>query len=273
MRDTLSGQTPINVRATTCGATMSLLVPERVRLLCCALAAVLAVTAFTACTKREQRYITSWLKVDIRRPVTGTSGVIVLGSRNEVFHANIAGRWKRLGVGHTSSYMILGEEQAVLLELNDGNGLQLVTQQAAPRPIRKWFAEGGEGVSVPPGIVAIDVFKCAVRAEPSGCRDVRIDRYNVDGTAMASFQTALPQTYSDCQQTAIKGYDSAGIPYVISQCSQNSTQAKCILTAARPDGPFLYAVAPDRRWSECSEFPGAGVSLTDLQHFVVFDRE
>lgn len=252
---------------------MCLRVPVRMLRRRIALAAVLVVIAGTACTKREQRHITSWLRVDIRRPVTGTSGVIVLGSRNEVFHANIAGRWKRLGVGHTSSYMVLGEEHAVLLELNDGKGLQLVTNHAAPRPIRQWFAEGGEDVSVPRGIVAIDVFRCVVRAKPAGCRDVRIDRYGVDGTAMASFQTSLPQTYSDCQQTAIKGYDGAGTPYVISQCSQNSTQAKCILTAARPDGPFLYPVSPDRPWSECSEFPGAGVSLTDRQHFVVLDRD
>lgn len=235
--------------------------------------ALLAVLAFAACTKREQRDITPWLRVDIRRPVTGTSGVIVLGSRSEMFHANIGGRWRRLGVGHTSSYMVLGEEQAVLLELNDGKGLQLLTRNAPPRPIREWFAAGGEGVTVPPGGAAIDVFKCVVRADPAGCREVRIERYGIDGASLSSFSMALAESHSDCQLLTIKGYDSAAIPYVIAQCSQQSAQAKCVLTAARPDGPFVYAVAPDRPWRDCSEFPGAGVSLAAPATFVVLDRD
>ena len=40
-----------------------------------------ALLLLCACTKHDEREITPYLKVDIKRPITGTSGVIVAGSR------------------------------------------------------------------------------------------------------------------------------------------------------------------------------------------------
>ncbi len=95
----------------------------------------IALVAMSGCTKHEEREITPWLKVDIRRPVTGTSGVVSIGSREERFDIEIGGRWRKLGIGHGSTYMVLGEGKAALVELHDGSGLQLVRADAPPRQV------------------------------------------------------------------------------------------------------------------------------------------
>ncbi len=232
---------------------------------------MLAVIVLVACTKHEERYVTPWLKVDIGRPVTGNSGVIVVGSRKEVFHGKVGDRWVRLGTGHASSYMTLADDQAVLIDLNDRKGLQLVREDAAasPRPVREAFGRGGD-VTVPPGGEVIDVFDCRIRATV-GCREAQIYRYDVAGTLLASLPVALSETYSDCQLTGIKGYDKERIPYVLAHCGIRSLEAKCVVVAPRKDGLFVYAVGADQPWIECSEFSRAGVSLREPERFVVVD--
>lgn len=244
--------------------------PMRLRLRARAAVAMLALIVCGACTKHEERDVTPWLKVDVKRPSTGTSGMIVLGSSEEVFHAKVGDRWVRLGTGHASSYMTLADDRAVLIDLNDRKGLQLVREDAAasPRPVREAFGRGGD-VTVPPGGDVIDIFDCRVPATPAGCREAQIYRYEVSGTLLASLPAALPEAYSDCQQLGIKGYDKERIPYVYAQCESRSLQAKCVLVAPRKDGLFVYAVGVEQPWIECSEFSRSGVSLTEPQHFVV----
>jgi hypothetical protein len=231
-------------------------------------AAAMLVIVLGGCTRHEERYLTPWLKVDISRPVTGTSGVVVLGSREEVFDAKVGGRWVRLGVGHGSSYMVLADDQAVLIDLHNGKGLQLVRGDASPRLVPQAFGRNGN-VAVTPDREAIDVFECRIHATPAGCREVEIYRYDVAGTLLASFPVALPEAYSDCQQLRIAGYDQQRIPYVFAQCRMDSVQAKCVVVAPRKDALFVYAVGADQPWIECSEFSRAGVSLTEPQNFMV----
>ena len=230
--------------------------------------AVLALLLLGGCTKHEELLLTPWLKVDIARPVTGTNGVIVLGSREQTFYVRVGDRWVRLGTGPASSYMLLADDQAALVELNDGKGLQLVRGDAAPRSVPSAFGRNGD-VSVLPGGEAIDVFECRVAATPAGCREVQIDRYDLAGTPIATFPVVLPEAYSDCQQVRINGYDRARIPYVFAQCGANSEQTKCVLAAPRRETLFVYAVGKDQPWSECSAFTKAGVSLVEPQKFTV----
>ena len=229
--------------------------------------AMLGVIVLGGCTRHEERYVTRWLKVDIGRPVTGNSGVIVLGSSEEVFHAKIGNRWVRLGTGHAASYMTLADDQAVLIDLHDGKGLQLVREDAAPRRVAEAFGHGDQ-VTVPPDREVIDVFDCRIRATV-GCREAQIYRYDVAGTLLASLPVALPEAYSDCQQLGITRYDQERIPYVFAQCGSGSLQAKCVVVAPRKDALFVYAVGTDRPWIECSEFSRAGVSLTEPAGFEV----
>jgi len=35
------------------------------------------------------------------------------------------------------------------------------------------------------------------------------------------------------------------------------------------EGLFVHAVGKDRPWKECSDFPGLGVSLTEMERFEV----
>ncbi len=174
--------------------------------------------------------MTPWLRVDIRRPVTGTSGVIVFGSREEVFYAKVHGRWVRLGVGHASNLLSLAGDQAMLIDLHDGKGLQLVREDAAPQRVPDAFGHRGE-VTVPPEKEAIDVFDCSIPATPAGCREAQIFRHDLAGTSLASFPVALPVAYSDCQPMRIIGYDKERIPYVFAQCRMDSTQAKSAIVA------------------------------------------
>ena len=228
-----------------------------------ALAAILGIVFVIGCTKHDVRELTPWLKVDIRRPATGTSGVIVVGSREEVFQTKVRGRWVSLGTGHASTYMILAEGRAALVDLHDRKGLQLVSEDAEPRRV------AGD-VTVPPGSEVIDVFTCRVPAERSGCREAAIERSDVTGKVVDSFTITLPQAYPDCALGKVQGYDSQMIPYLFAQCSFASTQPKCILAAERKGSPFLYVVEADQPWLECSEFRHAGVSLsTPLQYTVL----
>ena len=229
---------------------------------------MIGVLVLGGCTKHEERYVTPWLKVEVRRPVTGTSDVIVLGSREEVFHAKVGDRWARLGTGHASRYMILADDRAALIDLHDGKGLQLVREDGAPRRVPKEFGRNGD-VVVPPDTEAIDVFDCRVRATPAGCREAQIYRYDLAGMLLASFPVALPEKYSDCQLLSITGYDKERIPYVFAQCRMDSVQAKCVVVAPRKDALFVYAVGADQPWTECSDLSHAGVSLTEPEHFEV----
>ena len=227
-----------------------------------------AIIPVAGCTKHEERYLTPWLKVDIRRPVTGSSGLVVVGSRDELFHSRVGDRWVRLGVGHSSTYMILGEDQAALIDLHDGEGLRLIRAGDPPRRVSEAFERRGD-VSVLPGGEAIDVFECGVPAKPAGCSEVQISRYDVAGKLHSNFRVSLPEVYSDCQLMRIIGYDKERNPYVSAQCKWKSAQARCVLMAPRKDTPFVYAVGADRPATECGEFSRAGVSLTEPEHFVV----
>lgn len=218
------------------------------------------------CTKHEERYITPWLKVDIVRPVTGSSGVVVSGPSKEVFYTKRGRRWMTLGAGHASVYILMDGERAVLIDLHDGKGLQLAREGADPQPVPKIFDRTGD-VVVPPGSESIDVFGCATGA--ATCREARIDRYDAAGTFIATFRLSLPERYSDCQLLRIAGYDRDAIPYGFAQCRRDSPLAKCVIVAARKDGLFVYAVEPNRPWSECSEFSRAGVALHQPETFVV----
>lgn len=233
-----------------------------------AAAAILGLLLLGGCTKHEELLVTPWLKIDIARPVTGSSGVIVLGSREETFSLKVGNRWIRLGKGHASTYMLLADEQAALVELHDGKGLQLVSADAAPRAVPASFGRRGD-VSVLPGGEAIDVFECRVPAEPAGCREVQIDRYNLTGTLLATYSMVLPEAYSDCQLIKIAGYDSSRLPHVYAQCKMNSDQAKCVFAAPGKEGPSVYAVKTDEQWIACSASSPGGVSLTESPRFTV----
>jgi hypothetical protein len=221
-----------------------------------------------ACTKHEERHLTPWLKVDIARPRTGSSGVVVLGSTAEVFHVKSGRRWVRLGTGHSSSYMTLADEQAALVDLHDGKGLLLLRADRSPQSVSLAFGRSGD-VVVPPGRDSIDIFGCRVVAAPAGCREAQIDRFDLDGQRLASFTIALPGTYSDCQILRIDGYDNNLIPHAFAQCKVDSKQARCVILAPQDGAPFLYAVGVDQPWRECSELSRAGVSLRKPEQFEV----
>jgi hypothetical protein len=224
-------------------------------------AAILGLIVLGGCTKREERLVTQWLKIDISRPRTGSSGVVVLGSNQEMVSVKMENRWVRLGTGHATSYMVLAEDQAALIDLHDGGGVQLVSENRPPR-------RAGD-VSVPPDREAIDRFECRIPATPTGCREALIERSDVSGTVIASFTVALPDAYSDCQQLRINGYDRERIPYVFGQCRPDSAQAKCVLMAPRKDAPYVYAVGVDQPWSECSDLSHAGVTLSEPARYDV----
>ena len=117
---------------------------------------------------------------------------------------------------------------------------------------------------------SIDFYDCRVPAKPVGCRDLQIHRHDLRGNLLETFHIPLPETYPDCQLLMARGYDAAGIPYVNAQCAMNSEPAKCLLLAARKEGLFVHAVGKDRPWRHCSDFPGLGVSLRELERFEVF---
>lgn len=234
-----------------------------------AAAAGLGILTLGACAQHQERALTAWLTLDIVRPATGTSGVIVLGPTQEVFRARVGNEWRVLGSGHPCRYMVLAEEQAALVDLNDRKGVRIIRAgEQALRPLQDVFGRTGNPL-VPPGRTAIDFEDCRVPAEPAGCRDLQIHRYDARGTLRETFHIPLPETYPECQLLSVRGYDRAGIPYVNAHCKMNSEPAKCLLLAARKDGLFVHAVGKDRPWSECSDFPGLGVSLSEMERFEV----
>src|SRR6267378_1180576 len=98
-------------------------------------AMVLGILTLGGCGRHRERELTAWLKVDVVRPLTGTtSGMMTLGPNEEVFHVKVGNHWKRLGSGHPCRYMVLvdpnkeyyeaNSQPAALVDLNDGKGLQ-----------------------------------------------------------------------------------------------------------------------------------------------------
>ena len=232
-------------------------------------AALLGILTLGACANHQERQLTPWLKLDVVRPATGSSGVIVLGPIKEVFRARVGNEWVELASGHPSRYMVLAGEDAALVDFNDGKGVRIVRAgERAPRSLQEVFGRTSTP-RVPPGRTAVDFEECRVSARPAGCRDLQIDRYDVRGKALETFSIPLPDAYPECQILGVRGYDPAGIPYVNAQCAPNSEPAKCLLLAPRKEGLFVHAVGKDRSWSECSDFRGLGVSLTAPERFEV----
>ena len=108
-------------------------------------------------------------------------------------------------------------------------------------------------------------------AERAGCRDLRIQRYDLAGKRGATFDMALADAHPGCQLTSVRGYDRARIPYVDAQCAPTAPDAKCLLVAARSEGLFIHAVGNDRPWKDCSGFPGARLSLRKPEEFVALE--
>ena len=192
-------------------------------------AGALSILTLAACARHHERELTAWLKVDIVRPVTGTSGNVVVGSNEEVFHVRVGNRWRRLGSGHPCRYMVLSDpnkesyerrsQPAALVDLNDRKGVQIVREgEQALRPVRDVFGTTGELV-VPPSRTVIDFLDCGERAAPSGCRDLQIDRYDLGGTLVKTFRIPLGETYPGCQLQSIRWYDSVETPIVDARCA------------------------------------------------------
>ena len=228
------------------------------------------VLLLTGCSKHEEQSITDWLKVDVIRPVTGTSGVIVVGSRIEVYRVRNGSRWAVLGTGHSSRHMVLGEGKAVIIDLNDLKGEQIIYEgDPTLRSVRQVFGHNLQ-FFVAPGRVAIDFYECTVPAKPAGCRGVNIYRHDLAGKLLETFRVDMKEQYPECQVfDAPRGFDSAGTPYLFSQCARESERVACLLVAPRKDGLFIHAVSKDHA-SQCADFPGLGVSLRGLELFEFF---
>src|SRR5712692_9650649 len=92
------------------------------------------------CGEHQERSVTDWLRVDVVRPATGTSGVIVLGPTEEVYRVRSGSHWKVLGSGHPCRHMVLGEGEAVIIDLNDRKGDQIIYRgEHSLRPVREVF--------------------------------------------------------------------------------------------------------------------------------------
>lgn len=222
-----------------------------------AMAVLIAVLA--ACSKRETQTITSWLRVDVIRP--RADEMIRVGRRAEVFEIQSGGRWKKLGSGTFSRYLVVDEGAAVLVDLNDRNGLQLLRPNEPPRAIPASFGRAGT-VSIPyPS--AIDV---VVRENP---RRTDVYRYDLSGNQLAHFPITVPDAYSDCSaDESIAGYDMKHVPYANGSCKMGSQQAKCLMLGPHD---FVYAIRPDGEWSECGNFGKAGISLLEPMRFTVLE--
>lgn len=221
-------------------------------------AAGLLVASLAACSKHETQTISSWLRVDVARP--RADDLIRVGNKREVYEINRDGRWRRLGVGHSSAYMVLGDESAVLLQLNDGNGLQLVRPNESPRPVPASF--GRMGTVHVAGASLIDV----VASETP--REANVYRHDLSGAQIAQFRLFIPDAYSDCRVgEGLAAYGKDFIPYTSANCKMDSQQAKCLIVG--PNG-FVYAVPPEADWSECGNFGKAGISTTEPARFTVF---
>ena len=222
------------------------------------------------CAEHQERSVTDWLKVEVVRPATGTSGVIVLGASKEVYRVRTGSGWRVLGSGHPCRHMVLGEGEAVIIDLNDGKGEKIIHRgEDGLRPIREVFGRDAPSF-VGPDRVFIDFYDCTVAAKPTGCGEVTIYRHDLMGRLLKTFHVALDERYPECQILASpRGFDAAGTPYLFSQCKMESERVKCLLLAPREDGLFIYAVSKDRPWDHCSDFPGLGVSLRGLELFEV----
>ncbi len=166
-----------------------------------AAAGALAILTLGACARHQEKELTGWLKVDIVRPVTGTSGTYQVGTLEEVFYVKAGGVWERLGSGHPTRYLVLTDpnkegyetnaQPAALVDLNDGKGFQVVRAgEENLRPIQAVFGRTGE-FSVPASRTAVDFWECRERATPSGCRDLRIHRHHPGGTLVKTFELPL----------------------------------------------------------------------------------
>ena len=220
------------------------------------LAILIAVLA--ACSKRESQTITPWLRVEVLRPKA--DDMIRIGTRAEVFEIQRGGRWKKLGTGNYSRYIILAEGDAVLVDLNDRNGLQLLRPNEPARAIPASFGRMGT-VSVPfPS--AIDV---AVREDP---HRADVYRFDLSGKQVAHFEIAVPDAYTDCRiGEGVGAYDMDRVPYTTADCTSGSTQAKCLMLGPRD---FVYAVPPEGDWSDCGNFDKAGISVMEPAVFTLF---
>jgi hypothetical protein len=243
-----------------------------------AVAALLAGLTLVACARHEERELTAWLKVEITRPATGTSGVLVVGSNEEVFHARVGNRWQRLGSGHPTRYLLLNDpnkeyyekdaQAAALVDLNDGKGVQVVRAgQRELRPLADAFGSAGDP-AVPPSRTAVDLVECRERAIPAGCRDLRIRRYDPGGTLIKTFDVPLAETYPECQLLGIRWYDSREDPIISAQCGR-SESVRCLWLIPRDEGLVVRAVGADRPPRECSESPGLNVALSNVERFEV----
>ena len=246
----------------------------------CAGPVALSLLTLAACSRHEERELTAWLKVDVVRPATGTSGMIVLGSSEEVFHVKVGGRWKRLGSGHPCRYLLLNDpdkeyyeansQPAALVDLNDRQGVQVVRAgEESLRPVKAVFGNAGS-ISVPPDRNAVDFFDCG---EPAGgeCRDLRIHRHDPAGTLVKTFLVPVPEAYPGCQASSVRWYDSAATPIVLAQCARGSGGPQCLWLLPRGDGLVVRAVGSDRPPLECSDPPGLNVALSRVERFVVLD--
>lgn len=242
------------------------------------LGAVMAVLALGACARHDKRELTAWLQVEIIRPATGTSGTIVVGSNEEVFYVKAGTRWKRLGSGHPSRYLLLNDaskeyyekdsQPAALVDLNDGKGVQIVRAgEPALRPLAQAFGSAGDPM-VPPSRTAVDLVNCRERATANGCRALQIHRYDPRGTLVHTFDIPLPDMYAGCEILGIRWYDSAESPIVGAQCPRSET-AQCLWLTPRKDGLFVRAVGKDRPAAECSDSPGLDVALSNVERFEV----
>lgn len=245
-----------------------------------AVAAALSFLTLAACGRHDERELTGWLKVDIVRPAGGTSGVIVLGPREEVFRVRIGNRWKRLGSGHPSRYMVLFDQTkeihepysqpAALVDLNDRKGVQIVREgEETSRPVKEVF-RSADHFSVPHSRSVIDFSTCRERAPTGGCRDLQIDRYDLRGTLVKTFHVPLGETYPECHLLTIRWYGKLETPIVDAQCARAS-DAQCLWLMPGNEGLVVRTVAKDRPPTECSDASGLKVSLSAVERFEVLE--
>ena len=189
-----------------------------------------------ACSKHDERYITPWLRVDIVRQ--RADELIRVGSREERWDVKVDGRWQSLGGGYPTSYAILGEEAltatAALVSVNGGPFL--VRPDAQPQRL--------SGAISIPNAVNFDVMH-------NTDHDAQIERYDSTGARVKTFSVSLPAEYSDFTISGIKGYDANLVPYVSTYGKPGSSQAQCVVIAAR-EPQVIDAVRPDQPPADCN---------------------